>query len=104
MRRNILNNYTMENRRRDPMYATMLTDLALTGLVDKAKAEQLLGYAIPGCLRLPSWYTDADTAATIKASAATTTDTNTNANANAAPVVDADVTIDAPDTGTPDAE
>lgn len=51
--RNILNNMMMENQRRNPLYQTIITDLAITGNIDREDAEMLLGYEIPAFLHTP---------------------------------------------------
>lgn len=51
--KNVLNNLSMDNNRRTPVYQTLLTDLALIGVVPMADAEMLLGYKIPDYLHTP---------------------------------------------------
>ena len=51
--RNILNNMMMENQRKNPLYQTIITDLAITGNMDREDAEMLLGYKIPAFLHTP---------------------------------------------------
>ena len=51
--RNILNNMMMDNQRKNPLYQTIITDLAITGNIDKEDAEMLLGYEIPSFLHTP---------------------------------------------------
>ena len=51
--RNILNNMMMDNQRKNPLYQTIITDLAITGNMDKEDAEMLLGYKIPSFLHTP---------------------------------------------------
>ena len=57
-RRNTLNNIILGNKRKDPVYQAVLTDLALAGAVDIKVAEALLGYKIPDYLRLPNDFED----------------------------------------------
>lgn len=52
MKRNILNNIIMGNKRKDPLYQTLITDLALAGVIERTVAEELLGYKIPSFLKL----------------------------------------------------
>jgi hypothetical protein len=58
--RNILNNMMMDNQRRNPLYQTILTDLAITGNIPREDAEMLLGYEIPAFLKTPDGSTIAD--------------------------------------------
>lgn len=51
--RNTLNNMMLENKRKDPLYQAIITDLAITGNIDREDAEMLLGYKIPGFLHTP---------------------------------------------------
>lgn len=51
--RNILNNMMMDNQRKNPLYQTIITDLAITGNMDREDAEMLLGYKIPAFLHTP---------------------------------------------------
>lgn len=53
LKRNTLNNMMMENQRKSPLYQTIITDLAITGNIDRDDAEMLLGYEIPGFLHTP---------------------------------------------------
>jgi uncharacterized low-complexity protein len=59
--KNILNNMVMDNKRRDPLYQTIITDLALAGCIRLEAAEMLLGYKIPSYLKAP----DGTTVATL---------------------------------------
>ena len=52
MKRNILNNIIMGNKRKDAVYQTVITDLAIAGVIARDVAEKLLGYEIPSFLRL----------------------------------------------------
>ena len=52
MRRNTLNSIVMGNKRRDQLYQTVITDLALAGVIERDVAESLLGYEIPSYLKL----------------------------------------------------
>lgn len=54
LRRNTLNNMTLDNIRKDRVYQAIITDLALTGNISKEDAETLLGYEIPEYLKSPS--------------------------------------------------
>ena len=51
--KNTLNNLMMENQRRTPVYQTLITDLAIAGVIKLEVAEMLLGYKIPGFLHTP---------------------------------------------------
>lgn len=55
--KNVLNNMIMENQRRNPLYQTIITDLAITGNIDRDDAETLLGYEIPNYLKTPDGQT-----------------------------------------------
>lgn len=48
-----LNNMVMRNMRRSQAYQTMLVDLVFMGVVDRDVAEAMLGYKIPGHIRMP---------------------------------------------------
>lgn len=52
-KRNTLNNIIMNNQRDTPLYKTLVTDLAIQGILTKAVAEKLLGYEIPSYLHAP---------------------------------------------------
>ena len=43
----------MDNQRKNPLYQTIITDLAITGNIDREDAEMLLGYEIPSFLHTP---------------------------------------------------
>ena len=43
----------MDNQRKNPLYQTIITDLAITGNIDREDAEMLLGYKIPSFLHTP---------------------------------------------------
>lgn len=51
--KNILNNLMMKSNRKNPVYQTIITDLALTGNLSRGDAESLLGYKIPDFLTAP---------------------------------------------------
>lgn len=51
--KNVLNNMMMDNQRRNPLYQTIITDLAIVGAIDRDDAEMLLGYKIPSFLKTP---------------------------------------------------
>lgn len=53
-KKNTLNNIILSNKRKDPVYQAVLTDLALAGAIDIKIAEALLGYKIPDYLKLPA--------------------------------------------------
>lgn len=53
MGQNRLNNMILSNKRRDILYQAIITDLALTGTMDRDDAEELLGYKIPDFLHTP---------------------------------------------------
>ena len=48
-----LNNRLLENKRKDQLYQAIMVDLYLVGVMEKEKAELLLGYEIPDYLTLP---------------------------------------------------
>lgn len=52
MKKNVLNNIIMGNKRKDAIYQTVITDLAIAGVVKRDVAEKLLGYKIPSFLKL----------------------------------------------------
>lgn len=52
-KKNTLNNIILSNKRKDPVYQAVMTDLALAGAIDMKIAEALLGYKIPDYLKLP---------------------------------------------------
>lgn len=52
-KKNRLNNMMMENMRKSPIYQTLVTDLALEGVLTREKAESILGYEIPDYLKSP---------------------------------------------------
>ncbi len=54
MRTCFLNNYYMKNERNSRQYQAIIIDLALVGVIDKATAEQMLGYAIPSSIASPA--------------------------------------------------
>ena len=54
LRRNTLNNITLANQRRTPVYQAVITDLAITGNIPREDAEMLLGYKIPEYLKAPN--------------------------------------------------
>ena len=54
VKKNTLNNYTLENVRRSREYQAILTDLTIEGVVPLDVAETLLGYEIPDYLKSPS--------------------------------------------------
>ena len=54
-RKCLLNNLSMDVQRKSQAYSAVLIDLAVTGLLDKAKVEKLLGYEIPENIRPPVW-------------------------------------------------
>ena len=53
LRRNTLNNVTMDNVRGTQTYQTIITDLAIKGAISRDIAESLLGYEIPYYLHTP---------------------------------------------------
>ena len=53
-RKNTLNNLQLENMRKTKEYQSIITDLALEGVISLSVAESLLGYEIPEYLRSPS--------------------------------------------------
>lgn len=48
-----LNNRLLENKRKDQLYQSIIVDLCLVGVIEKEKAEALLGYSIPDYLTPP---------------------------------------------------
>ena len=68
VRKNLHTNITLENARRDRVYQAVITDLAITGIVPRDKAEMLLGYTIPDFLHTPDNKTIADVKAEDKLS------------------------------------
>ena len=52
-RKNVLNNMMMDNNRGNQLYQTLITDLAIQGIIPRDKAEMLLGYTIPEYLHTP---------------------------------------------------
>lgn len=48
-----LNNRLLENKRKDQLYQTVIIDLYLIGVLEKEKAEGILGYEIPDYISLP---------------------------------------------------
>lgn len=53
MERNVLNNVKMRMLRKEHLYKAVITDLVLLGVLDKSKAEIVLGYEIPDYITLP---------------------------------------------------
>jgi len=53
VRKNVLNNMIMNNHRKNPVYQTLITDLAILGVIRREDAENLLGYKIPAFLQTP---------------------------------------------------
>lgn len=53
LRRNTLNNVTMDNVRGTQTYQTIITDLAIKAVISRDIAESLLGYEIPYYLHTP---------------------------------------------------
>lgn len=53
VRKNVLNNMIMNNHRKNPVYQTLVTDLAILGVIRREDAENLLGYKIPAFLQTP---------------------------------------------------
>ena len=78
LKRNTLNNMTLDNIRKDRIYQAVITDLALTGNISRSDAEMLLGYEIPEYLKSPegdtisSWNSNDDDA--VEEEAVTTSD------------------------------
>lgn len=48
-----LNNMVMRNVRKTQAYQTILVDLVFMGVVKKDVAEAMLGYTIPGHIKMP---------------------------------------------------
>ena len=59
-RRNMFNNMSIQNYRRNPVYQAVMTDLCLEGIISKEKAEEILGYEMPSTLKGPSGKTLAE--------------------------------------------
>lgn len=74
LRRNTLNNMTLDNIRKDRVYQAVITDLALTGNISKEDAESLLGYEIPEYLKSPAGDTISSWAAPDEAAPVVTKD------------------------------
>lgn len=51
--KNTLNNMMLSNLRKNQVYQAIITDLAITGSIERDTAEKLLGYEIPGFLKTP---------------------------------------------------
>ena len=48
-----LNNMVMRNQRKSQAYQTMLVDLVFMGVVDRDVGEAMLGYKVPGHIKMP---------------------------------------------------
>lgn len=48
-----LNNKSMRNFRRDPLYQTIMVDLMLLGKISEKECEELIGSGVPNGLMLP---------------------------------------------------
>lgn len=48
-----LNNKSMRNYRRDPLYQTIMVDLMLLGKISEKECEELIGSGVPRGLMLP---------------------------------------------------
>ena len=53
-RKSNLNNMSIQNYRKNPLYQAIVTDLCLEGIIPKDKAEAILGYEIPASMRGPT--------------------------------------------------
>ena len=53
-RKSTLNNMSIQNYRRSPLYQALVTDLCLEGIIPKEKAEAILGYEIPLTMKSPT--------------------------------------------------
>lgn len=53
MRKIKLNNITLDNQRKSPLYQAVIIDLRNAGVIDKTVAAGLLGEDIPDYLKLP---------------------------------------------------
>ena len=53
-RKSNLNNMSIQNYRKSPLYQAVVTDLCLEGIIPKDKAEAILGYAIPSSMKGPT--------------------------------------------------
>ena len=49
-----LNNMSIQNYRRNPLYQAVITDLCLEGVIPKERAEGILGYEIPLSMKSPT--------------------------------------------------
>lgn len=58
--KNVLNNMMMDVQRKTPLYQTVITDLAIVGVISKDKAKELLGYEIPAYLNVNGKNIDGD--------------------------------------------
>ena len=53
-RKSTLNNMSIQNYRRNPLYQALVTDLCLEGIIPKGTAEGILGYEIPAGMKSPT--------------------------------------------------
>ena len=53
-RKPTLNNMSIQNYRKNPLYQAIVTDLCLEGIVPKDRAEEMLGYEIPSFMKGPT--------------------------------------------------
>lgn len=53
-RKSTLNNMSIQNYRRNPLYQALVTDLCLEGIIPKETAEGILGYEIPSTMKSPT--------------------------------------------------
>ena len=53
-RKSNLNNMSIQNYRKNPLYQAVVTDLCLEGVIPKDKAEAILGYEIPSSMKGPT--------------------------------------------------
>ena len=53
-RKSNLNNMSIQNHRKNPLYQAIMTDLCLEGIIPKDKAEAILGYEIPPGMKSPT--------------------------------------------------
>lgn len=51
-----LNNQRLDNQRREIFYESIMTDLALMGIITKEQAKAVLGFEIADDLKLPKAY------------------------------------------------
>lgn len=56
LRKITVNNMSMDNQRKTPMYQAIIIDLCNAGVIDPKVAEGLLGEKVPEYIRLPNHF------------------------------------------------